>query len=147
MIALQRFMFNVMKADSELLELLGLGSSAVEADISKRLLPTPPSSEVEDAIIHFWFPATYKSFRNPVMENRPIQMRIWVKDISLITQQKISERLQAIFVNQEFNIEGINHSKFFYTGEGQIPGNVGELFGWFVELNILTQVKYFSAGG
>lgn len=147
MIELQKTVFNAMKVDSELLEMLGLSNSAIEADISKRLLPSPPNMEHEDTIIHFRFPATYKSFTNPMWENRPVQFRIWAKDSALITQQKISVQLQAIFVNQDFAIKGVNHSKFFYTGEGDIPGNVGEMYGWFIELRIQTQVIHFSEGG
>ena len=147
MIQLQKTVFNTMKADSELLNLLGLGNSATESDISKRLLPTPPNRISEDAAIYFWFPATYKSFGNKQWENRPVQFRIWAKDSSLIMQQQISDRLQELFVNVAFSIKGVNHSKFFYDGEGTIPGNIEESYGWFLDLRIQTQVKHFSEGG
>lgn len=147
MIELQKTIFNVMKADSELLNLLGLGDSATESDISKRLVPTPPNSEIEDVLIHFWFPATFKSFNNQQWENRPIQFRIWAKDASLISQQLISDHLQSLFVNQDIEIRGVNHSKFHYVGEGQIPGNIVESYGWYLELLIQNQVRYFSEGG
>jgi len=148
MVELQQAIFNVMKQDQKLLTLLGLPLTAVEAEISKRLLPTPPSRLTEDSIIHFWFPVSYGSGRNRLWENRHIQFRIWANDNAEITQQKISERLQEIFVDKEIIVENLaGYSKFFYVGEGQIPGRIGELYGWFLELRMQNQVKHFSEGG
>ena len=148
MIEAQETIYNRMKADSELLKLLGLDDSAVEADISKRLVPTPPNRMNEPALIHFRFPQTVKSFQSSLWEHRSVQFRIWVKDNSLRTQQKISERLQEIFVNQEIEIPRIGHySKFFYVGEGEIGAPVEELYGWFLELQFGNEVRYFSEGG
>ena len=148
MIELQQLIFDVMKADSELLNLLGLTNPAVEADISKRLMPTPPTRLIEDVLIHYWFPVTYLSSRNSMWENRHIQFRIYAKDLSLITQQKISRRIQQLFCDRELFIPNLaGYSKFFYVGEGQIPGRIDEWYGWFAELRIQTQVRYFSEGG
>lgn len=148
MVELQQAIFNRMKQDQELLTLLGIPSTAVESEISKRLLPTSPSRIVEDSIIHFWFPVSYQSSRNSVWENRHVQFRIWAKDNALITQQRISERLQRLFVNAEIRIENLaGYSKFFYVGEGQIPGRINELYGWFLEIYVQNQVKHFSEGG
>ena len=145
---LQEAVFNVMKADSELLTLLGLGVSATESDISKRLIPTTPNRMSEFAIIHFWFPQTFKSSRCALWENRPVQFRIWVKDNSLITQQKIADRLQDLFVDQEIYVEGIGqYSKFFYVGETTIPGHVDEWYGQMLELQFQNAVRNFSKGG
>ena len=148
MIELQQAIFNRMKQDQGLLTLLGISLPAVESEISKRLLPTSPSRLTEDSIIHFWFPVSYSSSRNAMWETRHVQFRIWVKDNALITQQRISERLQQLFVNAEIRIENLaGYSKFFYVGEGQIPGRTNELYGWFLEIYVQHQVKNFSEGG
>lgn len=147
MLALQQAIFNRMKRDADFLALMGL-TSAVESEISKRILPTPPIRKTESPYIHFWFPVTHTSPNNSQWENRPIQFRIWSDDPALILQQQICEQLQKIFCNHALTIEGLGgYSKTFYVGEGQIPERQHELYGWFLEVKIQNQIKHFTEGG
>jgi hypothetical protein len=141
MIEIQRAMFLRMAQDATLLNLLGL-DSADESEISKRIVPTPPGTDIQDieTLIIFRFPPT-ALLSSPVMQRRPVQFRIWGSDSSTETQQNISGRLQELFVSEDFGIAMINqYSVFFYTYEAQIPGNMAGKFGWMLELEIHTSV-------
>jgi len=148
-IELQKAIFNAMKADSELLNLLGLDPAVTEADISKRLLPASPQRLAEDCFIHFWQPISSKSRRNFLFENRNIQFRIFDKDESLSNQQTISERLQFIFVGNDTEGGAVQvpslqgYEDIEYVAEGAIPGVTGSgHYGWYLELIFQNVVKY-----
>jgi len=143
MIELHQAVFNVLKADTQLLNLLGLDPAVTEADISKRLTPTFPSALEVDSLIHFTFPTSYKSRRNYMFETRPIQFRIFTKDPGLIEQQHISNRIEELLVGQPISVgRTISYEQIEYCGEGQIPGRVGEHYGWFLELEFQNVVKH-----
>ena len=150
MIALHQTVFNTMRKDRELLDLLGLAGvnpNQLEPEISKRLVPIAPASASEHTVIHFWFPQSYLSGRSKLMEVRPIQFRIWSRDISLVTQQKIASRLKAIFIGAKVPIDTCQYSDFFYLGETQIPGPIFQMHGWSLEIFVLTRVENYSTGG
>jgi hypothetical protein len=141
MIELQRAIYLRMAQDVELLNLLGL-DSADESEISKRLVPTPPGTDMQDieTLVIFRFPPT-ALLSSPVMETRPVQFRIWSSDNSTEIQQNISKRLQELFVGEDVTIAGFNqYSQFFYCHEMQMPGLMFGKFGWLLELEIHTAV-------
>lgn len=141
MIELQRAIYLRMAQDAELLNILGL-VSADESEISKRFVPTPPGTDMQniETLVFFRFPPT-ALLRSPVMETRPVQFRIWGSDSSLETQQNISKRLQELFVSEKIAVSGFNqYSDFFYCHEMQMPGLMFGKFGWLLELEIHTSV-------
>ena len=162
MTGLQIAIFNAMKADEELLRLLGFDPTAVtESEISERLLPAVPERLMPDVFIVFWQPMSNKSRRNFLFENRNIQFRIFMKDSSpetddspysassTIPQQLIADRLQFIFIGNETSggkvkVDGTNgYEDFEYVGEGIIPGVLPSgHYGWFLELIFQNVVKY-----
>lgn len=141
MIELQRAIYLRMAQDGGLLNLLGL-TSADESEISKRLVPNPPGTDMQDieTLVHFRFPPT-ALLTSPVMETRPVQFRIWGSDSSGEIQQNISKRLQELFVGEDMAIAGFNqYSQFFYCREQQLAGLMFGKFGWVLELEIHTSV-------
>lgn len=147
MVEIQQAIFNALKKDSDLLNLLGLASAA-ESDISKKFIVVPPDREAIFPVLHFWFPPTYLSSRNPGWEFRPIQFRAWAKDPGLITQQRICDRIQGILVNRFIPIEGMGqYSKFFYVGEAQIPQRIFEAYGYSLNLKLQNAIQNFTFGG
>lgn len=160
MTGLQIAIFNAMKADAELLRLLGLDSAVTESEISERFLPAVPLGLSPDAYIMFWQPMSNKSRRNFLFENRNIQFRIFMKDSapdtdevaysasSTIPQQFIADRIQQILVGDEINpgrviVDGTNgYEDFEYVGEGVIPGVLPSgHYGWYLELIFQNVVK------
>jgi hypothetical protein len=142
MIEVQRAVYLRMAQDAELLKLLGLASSADESEISKRILPNPPGSDIQEteSLVLFRFPPT-RLLSSALFEKRPVQFRIWSSDASLITQQKISQRLQEIFVGEEIAISEMKqYSEFFYAYESQISGILFGKWGWILELELHSHV-------
>jgi len=144
---LQRIIYNRLKTDSALWALLGLGVSPSEAAIASVILPVPPNRPPESAQIYFRFPPSVPSFRNTAWEFRPIEFRIWTSDISLGNQQDISNRIQELFCNWIFVWPGVTCSTIRYISEGGIPGVIGELYGWCLEMELGNEVKHFTQGG
>lgn len=141
MIDLQRALYQRMAQDSELLKILGL-NTADESEISKRIVPTPPGTDMQEieTLIHFRFPPT-ALLNSPVMETRPIQFRIWGSDSSLEIQQNISKRLQEIMIVEDIAISGFSqYSNIFYINEAQVPSQMFGKFGWLLNLEIHTRV-------
>ena len=138
----QRAVYLRMAQDAELLNLLGLDVSADESEISKRLVPTPPGTDLQDieTLVFFRFPPT-GLLTSALFEKRPIQFRIWGSDSSLQTQQLISQRLQQLFVGEDVDIKGLEqYSAIFYMGEMQLPGSLFGKYGWATELELHSRI-------